>query len=152
MKKLSYLVSSVILQTSACCSSHYLLLCIGMMSSLLSMFMVITSMVLLVTDHTWYSFMTKADLWLKEHRWDIKVRFQTKAIQMRPSSNSSQSISWHGPVILLQILSAVQSEFSIFDQANQWDYPWKKKQTDRGTEDVERNYSVLSFMSKLKVT
>jgi len=30
-------------------------------------------MVLLVTDHTWLSFMRRTELWLKEHKWDIKM-------------------------------------------------------------------------------
>ena len=35
--------------------------------------MMIISMVLLVTDTSWYLVMQKAHLWLEDNKWDIKV-------------------------------------------------------------------------------
>ena len=57
----------------ACCSSQCQVWNTGIISSFLSFIMMIISMVLLVTDTSWYLVMQKAHLWLEENKWDIKV-------------------------------------------------------------------------------
>ena len=61
------------LQAPACCSSRCQVLSIGIISSFLSVTTMIMSMVLLVTDNSWNMVMQKAQLWLEENKWDIKV-------------------------------------------------------------------------------
>ena len=52
------------LQAPACCSSQYQVLSTGIISSFL------------VTDNSWNMVMQKAQLWLAENKWDIKVSTQ----------------------------------------------------------------------------
>ena len=56
--------TSLYLQAPAFCSLHYQVLTTGIISSFL------------VTDNSWNMVMQKAQLWLAENKWDIKVSTQ----------------------------------------------------------------------------
>ena len=61
------------IQSPHYCSSHYIVLSVGILSSMLSLLLMIISMVMLVMDNTWHLVMDMAELWLQENHWDIKV-------------------------------------------------------------------------------
>ena len=60
-------------QAPSCCYSQCQVLSTGIISSFLSFTTMIMSMVLLVTDNSWNMVMQKAQIWLEENKWDIKV-------------------------------------------------------------------------------
>ena len=66
-------LTSGFLPSPTCCSAQCQVWSIGIISSFLSFIMMMMSMVMLVTENTWYLVMQKAQLWLEENKWDIKV-------------------------------------------------------------------------------
>ena len=70
MEKLS---SFHLIQSPPYFSSHCLVLSTGILSSMLSLSMMITSVVVLVTDQAWHLVMQQAEVWLQENHWDITV-------------------------------------------------------------------------------